>query len=122
IGPAVPAATILPLFFVLPRRLNAKIPAVEEWFAAVNFLQKRQKQREQSKQRANGVVRNGVRPEQNYNLKEKLRWRFAADAPMADNRLNPLLHLWQLLAPSGWSSIAAMVMLVGYRNWRKVAA
>ena|SRR5215475_14687956 len=39
IGPAVPAATILLLFFIPPRRLSAKIPAVDEWSAAVNFLQ-----------------------------------------------------------------------------------
>jgi hypothetical protein len=45
VGRAIPASTVLPLFFVPSHYPESSISAAEERSAAVNFLQKQQKQR-----------------------------------------------------------------------------
>jgi hypothetical protein len=111
-----------PLFFVRSHHPESSISAVPEGYPAVNFLQKQQKQRRRFKQTANRAFRTAVELEPDYNLREISRCRFAAGAAIADNLLNHLLQRRQLVTPSGWPSIAAIAMLLRYRNWRKAAA
>jgi hypothetical protein len=115
------ASAVAPLFFVPPPQPKSSISAGEEWSAADNFLQKQQKQRRLVEEAGKALMPT-VTSDRNYNLKAKLRCKFAADSAIGDKRFNRLLLRRQLMAPSGWLSIAAAGMLVGYRNWRRAAA
>jgi len=112
---------LLPLFFVPPPHPKSSISAGEEWSAADNFLQKQQKQR-RIVEEAGKALMPIVTSDTDYNFKESLRCKFAADSASGDNRFNHSLLRRQLMAASGWLSIAAVGMLVGYRNWRRAAA
>src|SRR5215469_17442767 len=115
------ASAVAPLFFVPPPHPKSSISAGEEWSAADNFLQKQQKQR-RIVEEAGKALMPTVTSDTDHNLKARFRCKFAADSATGDNRFNRSLLRRQVMAPSGWLSIAAASMLVGYRNWRRAAA
>jgi hypothetical protein len=119
---ALSRQTILPLFLVRLYHSESSISAAEEWHPAV-FSCKNSKNSEPSLEEEGGeALVPAAIPASDFNPEMNFCCKFAADAAMADNRLNHLLRRRQLVTPSGWPSIAAIVMLLRYRNWRRAAA
>jgi len=122
IGRAIPASTVLSLFFVPSHYPESSISAVQEWSAAVNSLQKQQKQREPFEERAGEAPWTAVSSDPDLNLGARFCCRLAAGAAIGDSRYNHLLRRRKPEALTGWPLIAAAVMLVRYRNRRRAAA
>jgi hypothetical protein len=120
-GRGCAASVVVPLFLASPCRPESSISAAEEWSAADNLLQKQLKQREPFEERAVGALLTAMGRDPNLNLKAKFCCRFAG-AAIIDRPFNHLLRRRQPKASTGWPSIAAVVMLVRYRNWRRAAA